>query len=721
MPRQTYRRLCLFSRGALLLAAIPLCVKTVEASNPSPELVLQLGHASSVDDAAFSPDGRCMLTCSPDTTPILWDTSTGRIVRRFESHAKAVFAVAFSPDGRFVLTGSEDKTAILWETATGRRVRTFTVKTGWMFAVAFSPDGASILTGGTFDHAAFLWDVSSGKVLQRLEGHNSMVVALAFSPDGTRAVTGSNDNTAMLWDLETGERLHTFEFGRTDVTSVGFSEDGNRILTGLSDRDRIAVFWDAKSGLPVRTFQRDLEDAIATRVALSPGGRYLACVSVFQYNDEVLELWDTHTGRKVRTMRLENAVGSFIKFSPDSRHILTGSRVASAMLWEVDSGRLVRTFGADMTPINTVRIASQGQFLMSASADRATFWPTDRTGGVSSFRLDEDRSNQADVMTGHTEPVICADLGPSDRVLLTAARDNNAMLWDVKQGKLLHALAGHTDKVNAVAISPDGKLALTGSEDQSSKVWDVASGTLRYTLPEHEREVTYGAFSPDSRYVATGTYSREGPVVLYDLQSGQTRRPFLERSLRSLAFSPDGGFLVACTLFEDLALLWDLEADNQVRTFAGHNGPISSVAFSPDGEYLLTASWDRKAILWNVASGKRIHTFEGHGELISSAVFCPRGRCVLTGSSDGTCRLWDTQSGQELLRLIALNRGQDWLAVTLDGRVDGSPAGLERVTFRLKGKDPPVRDADLLKQAHQPGLLQKVWAEATAGKTVRGE
>ncbi len=85
-----------------------------------------------------------------------------------------------------------------------------------------------------------------------------------------------------------------------------------------------------------------------------------------------------------------------------------------------------------------------------------------------------------------------------------------------------------------------------------------------------------------------------------------------------------------------------------LRTFSGHTSSVTSVAFSPDGQYVLTGSADGTARLWDASSGESLRTFTGHTAWVSSVAFSPDGRYVLTGSKDGTARLWDAASGESL-------------------------------------------------------------------------
>ena len=82
----------------------------------------------------------------------------------------------------------------------------------------------------------------------------------------------------------------------------------------------------------------------------------------------------------------------------------------------------------------------------------------------------------------------------------------------------------------------------------------------------------------------------------------------------------------------------------------GHSSTVLSVAFSPDGHYVLTGSADNTARLWEAETGIELRTFEGHGAWIACVAFSPNGHHILTGSHDSTARLWNVETGREVQR-----------------------------------------------------------------------
>ena len=191
---------------------------------PGRPLVLPMPAAWPAD-AAFSPDGRSIVTTAGDGNARIFDAQTRRL-RRTRAHG-GVFGASFSPDGETVVSFGSDATAQLWSVATGRTLHVLRGHTGMIARAAFSPDGTRVVTAGT-DQTTRVWEVGTGKLLSAQRMHGDYVNSVAFAPDGQTILSASDDRTARIYpcstcasteDLWTDAEHRTF-FSADDVEAI---------------------------------------------------------------------------------------------------------------------------------------------------------------------------------------------------------------------------------------------------------------------------------------------------------------------------------------------------------------------------------------------------------------------------------------------------------------------------------------------------------------------
>jgi eukaryotic-like serine/threonine-protein kinase len=117
----------------------------------------------------------------------------------------------------------------------------------------------------------------------------------------------------------------------------------------------------------------------------------------------------------------------------------------------------------------------------------------------------------------------------------------------------------------------------------------------------------------------------------------------------SVAFSRDGQRIVTASA-DHTAKVWDAATGRELLSLRGHRLGLATAAFSPDGQRIVTAGADRTAKVWDAATGKELLTLRGHTGGLRAA-FSPDGRRIVTGSADHTAKVWDAATGKELLTL----------------------------------------------------------------------
>jgi WD40 repeat protein/tRNA A-37 threonylcarbamoyl transferase component Bud32 len=375
----------------------------------------------------FGPDGRTIVSTSRGGTVTLWDAATLIPTETLRGHSDSVWQPVFSPDGRTLYTASADQTALVWDVSGERRFGrpfTFTHDRGsyaWpdRHPGTFSPDGRLIAVGLN-DRGIRLWDAGTlapvGPPMLRTGGE---VTDLAFSADGRTLAAVAQDGTASVWDVASRSlRRAPFRVDDFDAVGVSISADGTMLATAGAHGARL---WDIASGAQLG---RVGDGTAAGDVAFSPTEPLVAFVrnGWLQGGGGDWQLWDATRRSRVRGVELDEpfTLGWTLAFSPDGRLLATSGIDWRVRIWDVHTGKLVRT-------------------------------------------IEQNVGNA----------VWSLDFSPDSSLIAISGGDGFASLWDLATGAKVGPRIGVGSREAMLDLSPDGRRLLMTNGDGNGAVWEL--------------------------------------------------------------------------------------------------------------------------------------------------------------------------------------------------------------------------------------------------------
>ena len=614
-------------------------------------------HDSWIEALAYSSDSNLIASGDISGRLIIWNVSTGHPLL-LEGHKKKVLDLAFNKSGEYLVSISKDKYLKVWRVATGEIIESYyeadgvsnlslvdgsafystnrkalkvlhiysgqvsdITKTNTSISSLKASDNAQLLAFGSFDGSLNLFNLRS-KRLQTLYGHKGSVKSIDFSDDGLFAVTGASDNSINLWSIQTGM------FRAFDNFTKGF------VNPNIKPFPKKLPSWITNINF-VREYPTEVN-----HVRFSPDGKSV----VASYSDGVVKICDLQIG--------------------DCR-ILLGNE---------------RDFTRGSTTAGNIDFSSDGNTLLT-SVSRGML-------GEYNFTRDEFRE-----FYEYTGPIDLLVVSPTEPKFVSASLVRGVVtLWELQSGKP-KTLFNHNSRVESLCYSLDGKRIASFYSDGILKVWDSSmQHVFQFSL--NEKSISYCGFEPNATSIRF--VSRRG-VSIINLQSGELKnvfdfKPGSMRGFYPKGLSPNGTVVATSSDRVDKVPYKNLDngiefelntedieqstlivsSDNSIlaavsknsyevvtlnvlndekKMLTGHSAPITKLAFSNDGRFLLSGADNGEIYVWDLFLEKS-EKLTGHNTAINSLTISPNGQSLISASTDGDLKFWDLSTRTPILDLL---------------------------------------------------------------------
>ena len=634
------------------------------------------GQSWGFSSLSFSPDGNILIGSgeqkmnNPSSGQLevkIWDLQQNKLIQPFgSSYSSKVIAAAFSPDGKMIVSGGKDGTIRLWDLQgnqisqspeiKGPKIKSDNPQVSHIHAVAFSPDGRSIVSADS-ERDVRLWKLQGGKVLESPTSigkcgnpSGSSPHSVAFSSNNQQVLcnlkpgyseSGSNNESFVtLWNFDSQDnkwKTLALKGGNSGFLSkvlfASYSPNGKTIVTG--DQDGSIRLWDSGGnpiGQPLLGHSSNVES-----IAFSSDGKEIISGSW----DGSIRLWDVE--QNLSEEKSFSNQGTHLILSPDGQKVAIGGKKSDNQ--------------ATVTLLNIIKGNQIGQISIGSKR-------REESGG--------DYENGNPLAVSPNGYIVFEDFDNQSR----------PTLWHPEGTPEKQPIGNPETKVGrSIVISPDSQRIVSnvwdkiGDSDSYIQLWDIQGNPIGQPVKNDQGfSVASIAFSPDGQQIVTGSTngslngaSSQSSVCLLHLKvDGLDKKepcPKILGRLIKVAFSPDNK-TVAIGQSDGGLYLWNLQNNTMGQRFGGTGQPVLSIAFSPDNKIIASGDRDGNVRLWNLVDGTPIgeafKTYTNPNKAVSSIAFNKTigdGKTVIVAYTDGSVRFW--QTAEEALLKVACNRLRD--------------------------------------------------------------
>ena len=671
-------------------------------------------HASKVRAIAVQPQGSQFATAGDDGAVRIWNLPLPP--RDLRAHESAVTVVTVSPDGKQAASGDAGGALHRWNLPDATPLALVAGGKAALTAAAYRRDGQELASGDA-DGIIRLIAAGEGTELGTIGAHEGKITGISFHPSGTQLLSGGADGVLRLWQLPLTPPKKIAE-AEDAVKAVAVTGDGNAAIIATGDKQLSLI--DLGTGQQRAAIQAP---AVVTSVAISPDNSQLAFVTA----EGSLHLATMADGKVMAEVGAHAGASTAVAFRPQGGQIATAGNDGQLRLWEVPATQ--REFSDHTARIAAAAVSPNGQWLATASADKTVrlwnladgtaSWTLGHAEGVSAISWKPDSTqvaaaagtvvqvwNTADgqaalTLDKHVGPVTAIAFAADGASLYATGKRMAIQHWNLADGKLLRSLGEGDEAATTLTLVAGGSQLVASSEAGQVTLWNLASGTFR-TI-DHGSEAAAVAASSDGRWLAIADL--KAGIELYDLTDGALAHRIAAEQVRCLGFSGDHQTLAAGAT-DGTVRIWDLQGKLQefipsssgrnvptavtflpdhrqiaigyekglvriprralVRTVSVANSPVTAVAWSADGQFVVTGDEEKTIKQFSAADGTLVRQFSGQAGVPRCVLVTRDGSKVLSGCDDRSLRAWNFSDGS-LTATMLLKESPKGLAASPDG------------------------------------------------------
>ncbi|MGV9386665.1 DUF6301 family protein [Nonomuraea sp. NPDC003707] len=645
--------------------------------------VMQLkGHNAPGHDIQLTPDGKHALTGAFDRTVRLWDLDSGRCLRTFRAgrRERGRVLVGISADARIGVWTDADNRVQVWDLLTGRHLHTLSRPDEYLVTLALSPDGQTLLVSHAYGTDTEVWDTRAGRLLRRLTIDKPFAMtALCFSDDGTLAATaGTLVPTIRIWDVHTGRCRQTLSGHEKAIDNLAFSPDARFLLSG--SQDETVRYWEVRTGRCVRTFRGHVGEVCDVRFASYPGLPNRGEIGLSVGKDHDVRIW-----------RLPDSYAAPAQLCKP-RHIneLDGAAREALALTE----QAERALAADDRRQTLDLLTLARQIPGHERAQRALkAWDelarrTSRTGLRAIWPMGKLAVGEMSHLAVSRNGNVAATLTDSRHDVLS--QDREILLWDLETRRIIaaHRVAGGTDSmVRGIAPSPDGGQVLYVVDERRDlddyghgrrsrlNLWRPGIGAMAsQTLDIGVRALQH--YGEAGQRLLIGGY--DGSVRVWDVQAWCEVAALKAhtKEVVDLAVARNGGIAVSGA-WDGTARIWDLERAVCLHVLP-HSAYVMAVDISADARLVISsgAREDPTIRVWDARNGAFVREFEPFAGWATTLRFTQDAAFAVSAGTDGRLRVWDVNTGRRIREIEAHREFVGGFGITDDARMMISAGGL---------------------------------------------